>query len=190
MGKLVQSEWHSLIGVDQPQGWHNQLGNEPGVLLAYLQKWRYGPTSGLQAVPHFGITLGNVMTLARVGGIVRLGQNMSGFGPDTIEPGGAMLQRTRQSDSQSQGNAPEWYIFAGFDSRLVGRNIFLDGNTFRDSPSVNRELFVHDLKAGFSLRVAPFRFSLTHVQRSAEFITPLGFAAIQRFQSVNMSWEF
>ena len=166
------------------------MRNEPGVLVAYLEKWRYGPASGVQVVPHFGVTLGNVMSLARVGGIVRLGQNMSGFGPDTIEPGGAMLQRTRASDDQSKGRNPEWYVFAGFDSRLVGRNIFLDGNTFRDSVSVERRLLVHDLKVGFSLRVAPLRVSLTHVQRSAEFSTPFGNAGLQRFQSVNVSWEF
>ena len=133
LGKPVQTEWHKLVDADQPQGWGNQLRNEPGVLLAFLEKWRYGPTTGLQAVPHFGVTVGNVMTLARAGGIVRVGQNMSGFGPDTIEPGGAMLQRTRLTDNQSKGGGHEWYFFAGVDARVVGRNIFLDGNTFRDS---------------------------------------------------------
>ncbi len=190
LGKLVQSEWHKLIGADQPQGWNNQLRNEPGLLLAYIEKWRYGSPTGVQAVPHFGITLGNVMSLARVGGIVRAGQNMSGFGPDTIEPGGAMLQRTRRSDGQTARDAPEWYVFAGFDGRLVGRNIFLDGNTFVDSVSVDRRALVYDLTAGFSLRVAPLRVSLTHVQRSSEFTTPFGRAAVQRFQSVNVGWEF
>ncbi len=190
LGKQVQTEWHKLVGVATPQGWGNQLHNEPGLLLAYIEKWRYGPATGLQAVPHFGATVGNVMSLARVGGIVRAGQNMSGFGPDTIEPGGSMLQSTRRRDNPIKGSAPEWYIFAGFDSRLVGRNIFLDGNTFRDSPAVDRRLFVHDLTAGFSLRVAPLRVSLTHVQRSAEFTTPLGSAGLQRFQSINVSWEF
>ncbi|HTD90356.1 MAG TPA: lipid A deacylase LpxR family protein, partial [Burkholderiales bacterium] len=183
-------EWHKLVDADPPQGWDNQLHNEPGVLVAYLQKWRYGAATGLQAVPHFGVTVGNVMTLARAGGIVRAGQNMSDFGPDTIEPGGAMLQRTRMNDSQSRSTDPEWYVFAGFDGRLVAHNIFLDGNTFRDSASVDRKVAVYDLKAGFSIRVAPVRISLTHVQRSAEFTTPMGGGGLQRFQSLNVSWEF
>ena len=34
------------------------------------------------------------MTFARAGGIVRLGKNLSGFGPDSVEAGGAMLQST------------------------------------------------------------------------------------------------
>lgn len=190
LGKPVQTEWHKLVDADIPQGWGNQLRNEPGVLLAYLEKWRYGPTTGVQAVPHFGVTVGNVMTLARAGGIVRFGQNMSGFGPDTIEPGGAMLQRTRLTDSQSRDGGHEWYLFAGVDARAVARNIFLDGNTFRDSASVDKRAFVYDFKAGFSMRIAPVRVSLTHVQRSPEFSTPLGKSGVQRFQSLNVSWEF
>jgi lipid A 3-O-deacylase len=190
LGKQVQTEWHKLVNADKPAGWGNQLRNEPGVLLAYLTKWRYGPSTGLQIVPHFGATVGNIMTIARAGGIVRVGQNMSGFGPDTIEPGGAMLQRTRLTDSRSKDDVPEWYLFAGFDARAVGRNIFLDGNSFRDGPSVNRRTLVYDAKVGLSIRIAPVRVSITHVERSEEFATPVGSGGRQRFQSINVSWEF
>ena len=190
LGKPVQTTWHQLVDADRPQGWNNQLRNEPGLLLAYMEKLRYGSVSGVQAVPHFGITIGNVMTLARAGGIVRLGHNMSGFGPDTIEPGGAMLQRSRQIDEGSERSAPEWYVFLGVDGRLVARNIFLDGNSFRESASVDRRTFVHDFKAGVSVRITPLRISVTHVRRSAEFFTSLGSGGIQQFQSFNVSWEF
>lgn len=190
LGKFVQTQWHDLVNADKPKGWHNQIRSEPGLLIAYLEKWRYGPATGVQAVPHFGVTVGNVMTLARAGGIVRAGHNMSGFGLDTIEPGGAMLQSTRMLDSNTSRAKPEWYLFAGFDARLVARNIFLDGNTFRDSASVDRRVFVYDLKAGLSLRIAPLRISVTHVRRSAEFSTPTGSGGSQRFQSFNLSWEF
>lgn len=189
LGKFVQTHWHQLVAADEPKGWHNQLRGEPGLLLAYFEKLRYGPRTGVQAVPHFGLTVGNVMTLARAGGIVRAGINMTGFGPDTIEPGGAMLQRTRLRDTATR-SAPEWYVFAGADGRVVARNIFLDGNSFRDSPSVDRRVWVYDLKAGFSLRIAPLRISVTHVRRSAEFSTPAGNGGTQRFQSFNLSWEF
>lgn len=190
LGKPVQTEWHKLVDTDKPIGWGNQLRNEPGVLLAYLEKWRYGPESGVQIVPHFGVTLGNVMALVRGGGIVRFGQNMSGFGPDTIEPGGAMLQRTRLSDRHAADGRREWYVFAGVDARAVGRNIFLDGNTFRDGPSVDRRPFVYDIKAGISVRIAPVHVSITRIRRSEEFTTPLGGGGQQKFYSLNLSWEF
>ena len=86
LGRQVQTEWHRLIGVDQPLGWSNQIPNQPGVLVAFVEKRRFG-SRHFEIVPHFGGTLGNVMTLARAGGIVRWGRNMSGFGPDTMGPG-------------------------------------------------------------------------------------------------------
>jgi lipid A 3-O-deacylase len=190
LGREMQTEWHKLVGADRPQGWSDQLRNEPGFLIAYLQKWRFGPPTGLQVVPHLGATAGNVMTLARVGGVVRAGQNMTGFGTDTIEPGGAMLQRTRQSDPQSRDGDRGWYVFVGLDSRLVARNIFLDGNSFRDGPSVERRVLVHDFTAGLSIRRAPLAVSITRVRRSEEFTSPAGGGGRQRFLSLNFSWAF
>ncbi|MCC6474911.1 MAG: lipid A deacylase LpxR family protein [Burkholderiales bacterium] len=190
LGRQVQTRWHGLVGADRPQGWDQQLRNEPGLLLAYLQKRRYGPVTGVQVVPHFGVTAGNVMTLVRAGGLVRFGHNMAGFGPDTIEPGGSMLQRTRLSDLQAMGGGHEWSVFAGYDARLVGHNIFLDGNSLRDGPSVTRRTFVSDFTAGLSVRVAPLRISVTRVRRSEEFATPAGGGGKQRFLSINLGWEF
>ena len=43
-----------------------------------------------------------------------------------------------------------WYLFAGFETRLVGRNIFLDGNTFRSSHSVEKNPVVTDLRLGIA----------------------------------------
>lgn len=191
LGEEVQKAWHKLVDADRPLGWHNQLKNEPGLMLSYLEKWRFGERNGLQFVPHFGASIGNVMTLARVGSIVRFGRNMTGFGPDTIEPGGAMLQRVRREDVHAPENRREWYLFAGADARAVGYNIFLDGNLFRSGgPSVDRRPFVYDLKAGFSMRIPPARISYTQIWRSEEFTTALGGGGSQRFQSINLSWEF
>jgi hypothetical protein len=33
MAEHVQTFWHSLMGLHVPQGWDNQLHNEPGVVL-------------------------------------------------------------------------------------------------------------------------------------------------------------
>jgi lipid A 3-O-deacylase len=40
------------------------------------------------------------------------------------------------------------YLFAFVDRRAVGRDIFLDGNTFTDSHSVTHKTFVGDLSFG------------------------------------------
>ena len=147
LGEQVQSNWHRLIGAPQPRGWDNQLPSEPGFSVSYLQKRKYG-NAHFEVVPHAGLTLGTVMTLARAGGTMRLGHNMTGFGPDTIEPGGAMLQNTRREHDGAGRPRYEWYGFIGADVRYVAHNIFLDGTLFHESFSVDRRNVVRDLTLG------------------------------------------
>ena len=188
LGKQVQTEWHKLIGVDTPQGWSNQGPGEPAFMVSYLQKRKYG-WGMFEAIPHAGVTLGTVQTMARAGATLRIGQNMSGFGPDTIEPGGAMLHDTRRA-SDGEHHGFEWSAYAGVDQRLVGYNIFLDGPVFHSGPSVHRRPHVYDLTAGFSVRWRALRFSWTRVRRSEEFNTPTHSGGRQTFDSLNLGIEF
>lgn len=188
LGEEVQREWHRLIGTGKPRGWRNQGDSEPAFLASYLHKRRLGDGNA-DLVLHGGATVGTVLTLARAGGMLRLGQRMTGFGPDTIEPGGAMLNGTRASGAASRLGS-EWYVFAGADHRLVAHNIFLDGPVFRDGPSVERRTHVRDLSVGFSFRIDGLRFSWTRIRRSEEFRTAAGGGGSQRFDSLNLGFEF
>lgn len=190
LGEQVQTFWHDVVNSPEPKGWDNQIPAEPAFLIAYLHKRRYGDSNGLQFVPHAGLTLGTVMTQARAGGLLRVGQNMTGFGPDGIEPGGAMLKNTRSQHDAGRAHPYEWFAYAGVDARLVGYNIFLDGSLFRDGPSVSRRDAVYDLMAGVSVRFDALRMSVTRVKRSEEFYTPLGGGGEQRFYSINIGLEF
>jgi len=191
LGRQVQTFWHKyVVDAPEPKGWGNQIRGEPGVLVAYLHKRRYGDSSGLQFVPHAGASLGSIMTLVRAGGIVRFGQNMTGFGPDGIEPGGAMLKNSRRQHDEGSRRPWEWFVFAGVDVRLIAHNIFLDGSLFRDGPGVARRDAVYDITAGFSARIDQLRLSVTRVKRSEEFTTPLGGGGEQRFYSINIGLEF
>jgi hypothetical protein len=55
----------------------------------------------------------------------------------------------------------------------VGRrpHIFLDGNSFRDSRSVDKEPLVGDLQFGIVLTWRDMRLSYTHALRTREFET-------------------
>jgi hypothetical protein len=55
------------------------------------------------------------------------------------------------------------------DGRLVLRDIFLDGNTFRDSHSVDKETFVADLVGGIALTYGRFKVNYALVLRTPEF---------------------
>lgn len=169
MGKFVQNEWHGLIGADEANGWNNQLKDEPGVLLAYERKiraWRSVNVAGFSAdlTPHFGVTLGNVMTAAAAGGTFRVGLDLpEDYGPPRIRPG------LTGSTYFVPGGPRGWYLFAGFEGRAVARNIFLDGNTFRDSMSVSKLPFVGDIQAGIAGTIGDVRVAYTQVMRSREY---------------------
>lgn len=186
LGKQVQTFWHDIIDAPEPQGWANQIRGEPGFMLTYMHKRRYGDSNGVQFVPHAGLTLGTIMTLARAGGIVRFGQNMTGFGPDSIEPGGAMLKNARRQQDEGRYQSWEWFAFAGVDGRLVAHNIFLDGSLFRDGPGIARNDKVYDITAGLSARIDKVRLSVTRIKRSEEFDG----SGKQRFYSINFGVEF
>ena len=194
LGREIQSGWHKLIDAPKPMGWHNQIPNEPAFLVSWLAKGKYrvGSMQGidLELIPHGGTTLGTTLTLARAGGMLRLGRNMTGFGTDTIEPGGAMLKNIRRDIEPARAQDIEWWVFAGLDHRLVAHNIFLDGTVFRDSPGVQRRPHVYDITAGLSLRVDTLRLSLTRVRRSEEFYTAGSNGGRQTFDSINLGMEF
>lgn len=191
LGEEVQKNWHSLVGVKQPKGWDNQSKSEPAFMISYLQKRKFmiGSNDNADLILHGGGSLGTVMTHARIGGLLRLGWRLNGYGPDTIEPGGAMLHGTRAQGAKDYSGT-SWSLFAGVDHRLVAHNIFLDGPVFRDGPAVERRRHVRDLSAGFGLRIDKLRFAWTRIHRSEEFSTAAGGGGKQRFDSLNLGFEF
>lgn len=188
LGEEVQNDFHDHIGVSRAEGWSNQLGNEPGLMLSYERKWRrlwqprkiYG--IGLEIMPHVGGAVGNVMTFGSVGASLRLGANLpDDFGPPRIRPG-------MPGSGYFKGRPDKLgvYVFGGAEARAVLRNIFLDGNSFRDSHSVDKEPVVYDLQGGLALTYGRWRLSYTHVYRSPEVE---GQASADRFASIALSWR-
>ena len=45
LAKQVQTQWHKLIGAPEPRGWAHQLPTEPGFMLGYLKKVKFGNES-------------------------------------------------------------------------------------------------------------------------------------------------
>jgi len=172
LAKQVQNDFHQFIGISRAQGWSNQLQNEPGIMLSYERLWRLplagDPNNGIDVVPQLGVTAGNIMAYGDVGGLLRIGKGLQAdYGPIRVRPA---LSGTDYFDPIALDGEVALYFFAGAQGRAVGRNIFLDGNTFRHSLSVPKKNFVADLQAGFSLVWSTsFRFDVSVVRRTEEF---------------------
>ena len=61
------------------------------------------------------------------------------------------------------------YVFARVDGRAVAHNIFLDGNTFGDSPSADRKVLVGDVSVGASVNYRNTKLTYALVYRTKEF---------------------
>lgn len=177
-GKFVQDSWHHLINTYRAKGWHNQIHDEPviGFTWQHADRTLYrdlsddiAPGWAGDVIPHYGGTLGNAYTFANVGGQVRVGKHLpTDFGVSLIRPGSIVGAPGSKDDPQATGELG-YNVFAGVDGRYMARNIFLDGNTWRDSHSVNRIPWVADVYGGASVIWHKMTFTYTHVYRTREF---------------------
>jgi hypothetical protein len=187
LAERTQAFVHDVTGSEEPRGWDTQLEDEPGVLVTYQRSWRGVATERLAGLdidltPHVGGALGNVYTHASAGLTLRVGRSLAlDYGPSRIQPGlpgaGFFVPPERFA----------WYVFAGVEGRAVARNIFLDGNTFRDSRSVDHEPLVADLQWGIAVTWRGARLSYTHVRRTREFESQ---DRRDQFGSVSLSLSF
>lgn len=191
-GEFVQNNWHSIIGIDQAQGWDTQLKDEPGIEIVAQRMKLLGGTGkgvlpfGLEADfgAHLGGAVGNVRTYANTGMTARIGFDLEGnFAPPRIRPAlagaGDFIPGTEEDPFGG-------YFFIGVDGRAVARDMFLDGNLWRDSPRVtDRRNFVGDLQAGIAVHYRDVQVAFTFVNRSEQFVAQDG---PQRFGAVSVSF--
>ncbi len=170
LAEPTQKTVHNLIDTTRPRGWDHQLDTEPGIALLVERKWRTpetkigGSSVAFDVIPHLGAALGNVYTHVNAGAMARIGHNLGfDYGPPHIQPA---LSGLEAIDSPG---AFGWYLFAGIEGRAVGRNIFLDGNTFSDSHNVDKHTLVGDFQIGAAIIAGRWRIAYTQVFRTREF---------------------
>jgi hypothetical protein len=173
MGEKVQNGFHDLIGNPHAQGWDNQLATEPTLELSYIQKVRFYEVEGdwtgryFDVIPEGGAEVGNVKIDAHLGAMVRFGLRLpDDFGPSSFgSVGGDAL------DIKIGSMEIPWrlYGFMGVRGRAVIRNIFLDGNTFRESHSVTKYPFVGETEIGYALQISHWVYSWRFVTLTPEF---------------------
>ncbi|MEN3940751.1 lipid A deacylase LpxR family protein [Prosthecobacter sp. SYSU 5D2] len=185
---------HEARNQSFPNGWDNQIGNEIGVNASYERMWRIRDRKDFHGwdwdiLPYAGATLGNVMTHATLGTELRFGYNL----PDDFGTGAITEAATTPTAIENPYTAKSWARRFGFhffirgEGRAVARNIFLDGNTFRDSHSVDKYPLVGDLSAGIGMNWKNTKLSYAYIYRTKEF---RGQDNAQIFGSVTLSFNF
>jgi lipid A 3-O-deacylase len=157
----AQERAHSLMWryASEPVGWDTQVRFEPGVILDARQRWLLfsGTVRGVRlidAIVGAGASLGNVVTQAEAGADLRVGINMS-------HP---WRRARRRGPVEALG-------VVGVRGQLIGRSIFLDGNTFHPDRRVTRVPGVGDVHGSAGLRLGPVVLAYAVTQRSREYAT-------------------
>jgi len=162
---------HKIINGVRPLGWTHQLGDELALGFTCETKWKTLKKGvfrklGLEFINHLAGGVGNIYTYASSGAQFRFGWNLPGdFGASLIKPNG-----DRSVDIRERGGFGV-HFFILVDGKAVLRDIFLDGNTFRDSHRVDKKNFTADIIPGFSLRKGRFNFNYSHVYWTRKFTT-------------------
>lgn len=171
LGEQVQNEVHHATGDAPFEGWDNQLRDEPVFRLIHERMRRFSAEErgiwGWDAIVHYGGSVGNLATYANTGAEVRFGRHLpDDFGSTPLRPAGENTAPTR---GPRTGGPFGIHAFVTTDGRWVLRDITLDGNTFKDSHSVDKRPFVGEVGAGLALTKGRWKFALARYYRSREF---------------------
>ena len=177
-GGDVQTFIHRHIGVAQPEGWDNQLGNEFHTDLTWIRRQRvdeqyFKRTENFDAHLEYGATAGTLHRNA-IGGIVfRYGMNLpNDFGPGRLEaPASACINRPAGNQSM--------YLFTRVGGKLVEYNRFLSGLTTEPAVGV--------LQMGIAYRYKAFEVNYSQTFMTREYKEQ---GSTDSYGAINMMWRF
>jgi len=183
---------HKVRGFDRFQGWDNQLDNELGIQVVKERKnrifeWRDAGGLQMDAITHYGFSLGNVKTYLNGGLEMRIGSFLpNDFGTSPIRAAGDSNAPLSPNTSRRMGQQGI-YTFVSVGGRAVARDIFLDGNTFSDSHSVDKRYLVGNVAAGIAWQWVGGKITYAQYWRSKEFREQKD---AQSYGSITLSLEY
>lgn len=182
---------HDFLGNGRAKGWEQQLKDELILQVICERHWLLLHTENAHGlafdlIPHLGGQLGNASTLVNGGGELRFGWDLPhNFGTCPIR--GGCESNSAFLDNKPPPGFSSCYLFLATDGRWVLRNIFLDGNTFADSASVERMPLVADFMAGIAVQYGITRLTYSYVYRTREFESQ---ERQQLFGAFSVSWIY
>lgn len=175
--KQSQDLVHELRGFETFQGWDNQLNNELGVQLLYGQKRkayqsnvRHGGLS-TDLITYWGGSLGNVATYLDTGLEWRFGWGLpNDFGTSSANPGGDSSSPGSTHDTRIKNKVfGSIHAYVALNGKWVLRDITLDGNTFSDSHSIDKEPLIGSVSAGVVMTTGKWQLGLSRIYLSKQF---------------------
>jgi len=143
LGQPVMESYHRVVGFWNPVGWRHQIAFEPALAVRYgverrVAEARVGGVRAGELTADAGASLGTLRTAVHAGAQARAGTRLA-------HPWAARRLR-----------GTSVYALAGARAEAVGRDLFLDGNTFGGTESqVDRRALVAYTRWGVGMTSGP-----------------------------------
>lgn len=144
LGEEAQKWVHDIVGTPKPQGWTTQLKNELVFQFSRGRIWQswISEDKNFDLVTNIDLSLGTIQSAIGTGATFRYGKGLIDSYVTTA------FNRSRTSNPSAVGN--NWFIYSGLQAGYIFNQIFTDGNTFRDSRSINYKHNYIGLTAGIA----------------------------------------
>jgi hypothetical protein len=175
LGEQTQNEIHKIIGSLQVNGWDNQIHNEVLLNLNYEHRRRLAAfeiSDGVKAdiLGQVGGAIGNLISMGTAGVGGRIGW---GLQDDFAIPPQFFGEETIGSRPYSKGTSEAgFWFFALINGSAIGNAIFWDGNTFRDSPSVDYDPLIGRIYLGAVARLDRLSITFSIAKTSVPWDNP------------------
>jgi lipid A 3-O-deacylase len=134
-------------------------------------------------MPGMGVSVGNINTSASVATTFRYGYDLpADYGPPKIS------STISGSDFFIPTQKLSGYLFTTFEARAVARNIFLDGNSFQNSPALDKKPLIGSAQIGAALIYKEARLSFVNSISTRQFNG--GSKTYEHFGGATLSYRF
>jgi hypothetical protein len=191
----LQDSMHKVLNVNSLNGWDHQLKDEYIFQLNYMRKWRlkYEDIGSFNSVlvPYSGVNLGNKSTKISAGALYRVGFNIpSDYGVNSMNEGGFSSLPTHSKTIVNHPSDFSMFLNLSSGANLVLKDIFLDGNTFKDSHSVDKNIVNAYVMAGVTFRYKHFCLDFFHSYYSKEFDNRAQEKTYKGYSSIVFTYNF
>lgn len=168
LAEQSQKVIHQIVGSDEPQGWDNQIDNEPVFQVRAERLWRLGAHDfdsgrGFDAIGIGQGAIGNLGSSVAVGGTVRFGGDLKASFPT------ATFLPNRRVSVGAPAGASAWQVFLSVRGAFVANDIRINGNTFQEGYSVPLEHWQAQAAAGATWTNGKWGFVATAVVATRRF---------------------
>ncbi len=181
-GAEATQKWvHELVGSPEPRGWDTQLEDELVFQLSRGRLWRSWHSAGdaMDLLMLGEAALGNLSSYVSTALMFRYGRELSSTFATPL------LISTRSANPAAIRGG--WYLFAGIKLEYVFNTIYADGNTFRDSRSIDYDQSQIGLTSGLAYSWENISITLALYDSN---ISDESSSEFTRFGTFTLGWRY